>query len=110
MNRSFLQVGLLACAACAMVQAQTHPAPYAPFTAREAELGKALAAKSLDIRKQITDGSAPAEPFKIMGNLYFVGDANGEVFLLSTEERRAWKGTPTPGGGVVRVSRNTPHA
>jgi metallo-beta-lactamase class B len=69
-----------------MVQAQTHPAPYAPFTAREAELGKALAAKSLDIRKQITDGSAPAEPFKIMGNLYFVGDANGEVFLLTSPQ------------------------
>ena len=48
-------------------------APYPPFTAKQAELGKELVAKSLEIRKQITDMSAPAEPFKIMGNLYFVG-------------------------------------
>ena len=66
------------------VLAQTPHAPYAPFTARQAELGKELAAKSLEIRRQITDGSAPAEPFKIIGNLYFVGDANGEVFLLTS--------------------------
>ena len=67
-----------------VVLAQTPHAPYAPFTARQAELGKELAAKSLEIRRQITDGSAPAEPFRIIGNLYFVGDANGEVFLLTS--------------------------
>ena len=27
---------------------------------------------------------SPAEPFKIMGNLYFVGVANGEVYLLTS--------------------------
>jgi len=61
-------------------------APYAPFTAKQAELGKELAAKSLDIRKQITNAAAPAEPFKIMGNLYFVGNANGEAFLLTSPQ------------------------
>ena len=66
------------------VLAQTPHAPYAPFTARQAELGKELASTSLEIRRQITEGSAPAEPFKIIGNLYFVGDANGEVFLLTS--------------------------
>jgi metallo-beta-lactamase class B len=47
----------------------------------------------VDIRKQITDGSAPAEPFKIMGNLYFVGDANGEVFLLTSSHGHIMLGT-----------------
>jgi metallo-beta-lactamase class B len=68
-----------------VVQAQTH-APYAPFTAKQAELGKELAAKSLEVRKQITNGTGPAEPFKIAGNLYFVGNANGEVFLLTSPQ------------------------
>jgi metallo-beta-lactamase class B len=82
MKQSFL----LICVFSVVVMAQTHQAPYPPFTAQQAELGKALAAKSLEVRKQITDGSAPAEPFKIMGNLYFVGDANGEVFLLTSPQ------------------------
>jgi metallo-beta-lactamase class B len=81
MKRHRLILGLLACAAV-IIQAQTH-APYAPFTAEQARLGKELAAKSLEIRKGITNINAPAEPFKIIGNLYFVGDANGEVFLLT---------------------------
>jgi metallo-beta-lactamase class B len=61
-------------------------APAPPFTAKEAELGKKLAATSLDIRKQITNMRAPAEPFKIMGNLYFVGVANGESYLLTSPQ------------------------
>jgi len=82
MFRSFLIASSFVCAAA---QAQTH-APYAPFTAKQAELGKELAAKSLEVRKQITNGTGPAEPFKIMGNLYFVGNANGEVFLLTSPQ------------------------
>jgi metallo-beta-lactamase class B len=85
MIRNFLVVGLVVCT-CVSIEAQTTHAPYAPFTAEQAKLGKELAAKSLEIRKQITDGSAPAEPFKIMGNLYFVGVANGEVFLLTSSQ------------------------
>lgn len=72
--------------ACLTLQAQTTSAPYPPFTAKQAELGKELVAKSQEIRKQITDGAAPAEPFKIIGNLYFVGVANGEVFLLTSPQ------------------------
>ena len=82
--KRFLVNCLWVSASSMTVLAQTPHAPYAPFTARQAELGKELAAKSLEIRRQITDGSAPAEPFKIIGNLYFVGDANGEVFLLTS--------------------------
>jgi metallo-beta-lactamase class B len=85
MQRTLLMAALASTIAVT-VQAQTGSAPYAPFTAKEAELGKALVAKSLEIRKQITDMSAPAEPFKIMGNLYFVGVANGEAYLLTSPQ------------------------
>jgi metallo-beta-lactamase class B len=85
MKRNF-RVALLICAASLSIQAQTSRAPYPPFTAKEAELGKELAAKSLEVRKQITNGTAPAEPFKIIGNLYFVGNANGEVYLLTSPQ------------------------
>jgi len=85
MIRNFLVVGLAVCT-CVSIDAQTTHAPYAPFTAEQAQLGKVLVAKSLEIRKQITDGSVPAEPFKILGNLYFVGVANGEVFLLTSPQ------------------------
>ncbi len=81
MKRTLLGAAFSMCA----VFAQTH-APYPPFTAKQAEQGKELVAKSLEVRKQITDGAAPAEPFKIIGNLYFVGVANGEVFLLTSPQ------------------------
>src|SRR5579885_3405894 len=81
----FVPALLTALCSCALV-AQTHSAPYPPFTAKQAELGKDLVAKSLEIRKQITDMSAPADPFKIMGNLYFVGVANGEAYLLTSPQ------------------------
>ena len=68
----------------ALLQSQTQSPPYRPFTARQAELGKELVAKSVELRKQITDMSAPAAPFRIMGNLYFVGVANGEAYLLTS--------------------------
>ena len=48
----------------ALMQAQTR-APYPPFTAEQARLGKELALKSLEIRRQITNAAGPAEPFKI---------------------------------------------
>lgn len=86
MHRIFLTAALAGSIACAFLQGQTQSAPYPPFTAKQAELGKELVAKSLEIRKQITDMSAPAEPFKIMGNLYFVGVANGESYLLTSPQ------------------------
>jgi hypothetical protein len=72
MHRHLLFLGLQAARS---LQSQTPPSPQSPFTAKEAELGKQLTATSLDVRKQITNMRSPAEPFKIMGNLYFVGVA-----------------------------------
>ena len=83
MGRQMLVVGCLAAFSGLPLHSQL-PAP--PFTAKEAELGKQLAATSLDVRKQITNMRAPAEPFKIMGNLYFVGVANGESYLLTSPQ------------------------
>lgn len=58
--------------------------PMPPFTAAQAEHGRQLAAKSGELRQQIKNIRAPAEPMKIVGNLYFVGVANGEVYLLTS--------------------------
>ena len=62
MHRAPLVLGLMVAIPCVILQAQTASAPYPPFTAKQAELGKQLVATSLEIRKQITDMSAPAEP------------------------------------------------
>ena len=86
MDQNLLLAGLSLCFVTPLIQAQASRAPYAPFTAQQAELGRQLAAKSQEIRKDITDLAAPAEPFKIMGNLYFIGNANGEVFLLTSPQ------------------------
>jgi len=66
-----------------IVAAQT---PKPPFTAQDAEAGKKLVATSLELRAQIKDTAAPADPFKILGNLYFVGSANGESYLLTSPQ------------------------
>ena len=86
MKRNLSSAGLLICVFRTLIHAQALHAPYAPFTAQQAELGKQLAVRSLEVRRQITDLAAPAEPFKIVGNLYFVGNANGEVFLLTSPQ------------------------
>ena len=66
-----------------IVAAQT---PKPPLTAQDAEAGKKLVATSLELRAQIKDTAAPADPFKILGNLYFVGSANGESYLLTSPQ------------------------
>lgn len=91
MRRRFWTAGLSMCIGCGMLPAQK--APYPPFTAQQAELGKALAATSADVRKQITNMDNPAEPFKILGNLYFVGNANGEAYLLTSPQGHIMMGT-----------------
>ncbi|MEQ1948179.1 MAG: MBL fold metallo-hydrolase [Bryobacteraceae bacterium] len=60
--------------------------PKPPFTKADAEAGKKIAATSLEIRAQIKDTAGPADPFKIAGNLYFVGSQNGESYLLTSPQ------------------------
>jgi len=103
MSRSLILSGFLF--SCSLLPAQTGKAPYPPFTAKQAELGKQLVATSLEIRKQITDMSAPAEPFKIMGNLYFVGVANGEAYLLTSPQGHILMGSAME-AAQERVQKN----
>src|SRR5262245_21918311 len=86
MKRNLFVIGSLLCASIIIVEAQQNRAPYPPFTAEQARLGKELAAKSLEVRRQITNPTGPAEPFKIIGNLYFAGNGNGEVYLLTSPQ------------------------
>ena len=79
-----------------IVGAQTGLVPKPPFTAAQTEHGKEIAAKSLEIRAQIKNMRDPAEPFKIMGNLYFVGVANGEVYLLTSPQGHIMFGAAFP--------------
>jgi len=81
MQRTRFTFVVLAIAVSAAAQS-----PKAPFTAQDAEAGRKLVATSLELRAQIKDTAAPAEPFKILGNLYFVGSANGESYLLTSPQ------------------------
>ena len=103
MSRSLIVSSLLF--SCCLLPAQTGKAPYPPFTSKQAELGKQLVTTSLEIRKQITDMSAPAEPFKIMGNLYFVGVANGEAYLLTSPQGHILMGSAME-AAQERVQKN----
>ena len=77
MSRSLFCSLILLCVSCVSMQAQN---------ANDVAAGKRLVAKSLEIRAQITTPSGPTEPFKIMGNLYFAGVNNGEVYLLTSPQ------------------------
>src|SRR6266851_528627 len=96
MRRKVFGIGLLLCAVGAILLGQTAIAPKPPFTAAQAEHGKEIAAKSLEIRAQIKNMRDPAEPMKIMGNLYFVGVANGEVYLLTSPQGHIMFGAAFP--------------
>src|ERR1700740_264313 len=70
------------------LQAQAPIAPRSPFTIKDAERGKQLQAKSDEIRGEIVKlgHATPAEPFKILGNLYSVGVLNGKAYLLTSPQ------------------------
>ena len=85
MRRTLFLVGLAICL-CAALMAQAPITPKPPFTAKDAEIGKQLAAKSLELRAQIKTPAGPAEPFKMIGNLYWVGEQNGEVYILTSPQ------------------------
>ncbi len=91
-----LLIGLFSIA----VQAQAPLGPKPPFTVKDLELGRKLIARSLEIQnapdRPITRFN-PHDPFKIAGNLYFVGVGNGEVFLLTSPQGHILFGTSYPG-------------
>lgn len=90
MYRSTFFVGMIASLIGLDAHAQTSDSP---FTPEQEEYGKQLAAKSLEIRAQIENPSAPAEPFHMIGNLYFAGVENGEVYILTSPEGHIMFGT-----------------
>lgn len=83
MYRSCLLIVVLLSASGLSLEAQ---AVRAPFTEKDLDLGKQLVATAAEIRAQIADPSGPAEPFKVIGNLYMVGDANGSAYLLTSPQ------------------------
>src|SRR6266567_3855027 len=96
MLRTVFMASMLWGAVCRMLVALTPIAPKPPFTAAQAEHGRELAAKSVVIRAQIKNMRDPAEPMKIMGNLYFVGVADGEVYLLTSPQGHIMFGAAFP--------------
>lgn len=96
MYRDCLPMVVLLSAVCLSLEAQ---GPRAPFTEKDLDLGKQLVATAAEIRAQITDPSGPAEPFKVIGNLYMVGDANGSAYLLTSPQ-----GHILLGAGYVNAS------
>lgn len=86
MNRLSFVIGCVVALSGLDTQAQTAAVPGAPFTREQADRGAELAAKSLEIRAQIENPGAPAEPFHMIGNLYFAGVENGEVYILTSPE------------------------
>ncbi len=94
-KKSFL-IGLpVLLIAAALLYAQSI-SPKPPFTPEDAQRGAKIASESLRIRKDITNMKLPADPFKIMGNLYFVGVANGEVYLLTSPKGHILFGAAFP--------------
>lgn len=75
---------MLASTIGAILLAQS-PTPKLPYTAKDLELGKELVATSAEVRAQMK-GHQPAEPYKIIGNLYFVGISSGECYLLTSPQ------------------------
>jgi len=99
---------LISRAALALLSVATLAIPQARkplFSPQDAEAGKKLAAKSLEIRAQIKKMDGPAEPFKIIGNLYFVGPENGDCYLLTSPQGHILFGAGFP-DSVDIVSKN----
>jgi metallo-beta-lactamase class B len=105
MTRKSLFIALpLSLAAAAVLHAQSIT-PRPPFTAADAERGAKYAADSLRIRAEIKNMKTPAEPFKIMGNLYFVGVQNGESYLLTSPKGHILFGAAFP-DTVDQIEKN----
>jgi Metallo-beta-lactamase superfamily len=100
MRRNLYAISLTVFLLSMAMQAQSVIAPKPPFTAKDLELGRKLIARSLEIQNapdRLITRFNPHEPFKILGNLYFVGVGNGEVFLLTSPQGHVLFGTGYPG-------------
>ena len=93
MRRNLLIVALLTCVLCAVLTAQNTNRPAQPFTAQQAERGLELYKAQWKARNEVTDFVAPLEPFKIAGNLYFIGIGNGDAYLLTSPQGHIMFGT-----------------
>jgi glyoxylase-like metal-dependent hydrolase (beta-lactamase superfamily II) len=88
-----LLTGFVLFALCAVLLAQTAIVPKPPLTAKDAEHGMELYKAQWKARNEVTDFVAPLEPFKIAGNLYFVGIGNGDAYLLTSPQGHIMFGT-----------------
>ncbi|MEQ1886619.1 MAG: MBL fold metallo-hydrolase [Bryobacteraceae bacterium] len=104
MRKQIIIAGSVLCIAAGLLLAQSI-APKAPFSAADAEKGKVVNDESLRIRAQIKNMRDPAEGFKIMGNLFFVGVANGEVYLLTSPKGHILFGAAFP-DTVDQIQKN----
>ena len=93
MYRNTLLIIFALCALAAVVLAQNAIVPKPPFTAKDAERGMALYKAQWKARNEVSDFVAPLEPFKIAGNLYFVGIGNGDAYLLTSPQGHIMFGT-----------------
>ena len=91
MNRRVLLTGLALSLMLTSVIAQVAPKP--PLTKQDADRGRQLYQTLWEMRNDIKDFRAPMEPFKIIGNLYFVGIADGNGFLLTSPQGHILFGT-----------------
>lgn len=103
--RRFAFAALVVCTLGTLTLAQTPVVPWPPFTARDAERGSEIAKKQLDLREQNKDLLGGAEPFKIAGNLYYVGVRNGDTLLLTSPQGHILIGAGFPNTTGV-VERN----
>ena len=94
MHRILLTLAIM-CAVVVRGDGQVIRNPKPPFTVQDVERGMRLAKLSFDLRNQMSSFANAEEPFKIAGNLYFVGVGNGESYLLMANSRYGIVKVPT---------------
>lgn len=104
MRKTLLILGMM-CAVVVSVGGQAARTPKPPFTAQDVENGMRLAKLSFDVRNQMTSFANGEEPFKIAGNLYFVGVGNGESYLLTSPQGHILMGAAFGRSGAA-VAKN----
>jgi len=103
MRPTFLAAGILLCVV-AGASAPAAESTRSSFSTQDAEAGLRLAKLSVELRNQMTSPTAVIEPFRIAGNLYFVGVGNGECYLLTSPQGHILMGAgfSNSGPGVAK--------